>query len=108
MTKDFEWELNAMRGEEMPDGLSTPDQTLYLQLRMLYNQYKTGIVTREVASREKKKLLRNWELGLIWDKAGKLWNEQIRLTEEARSAYRKERTLENADKLLKRIEGAGR
>lgn len=108
MIKDFKWELNAMRGEEMPDGLSTPDQTLYLQLRMLYNQYKTGIVSRETASREKKKLLRNWELGLIWDKAGKLWNEQIRLTEEARSAYRKERTLENADKLLNRIEGAGK
>ena len=108
MKNEFQWELNAMRGEEMPEGLSTPDQMLYLALRMLYNQYKTGIVSRETASREKKKLLRNWELNLIWDKAGKLWNEQIRLTEEARSAYRKERTLENADKLLKRIEGAGK
>lgn len=108
MKNEFQWELNAMRGEEMPDGLSTPDQMLYLSLRMLYNQYKTGIVSREVASREKKKLLRKWELNLIWDKAGKLWNEQIRLTEEARIAYRKERTLENADKLLNRIEGAGK
>ena len=35
----LQWEKDAMAGLEMPDGLSYPDQILYLELRMLYNQY---------------------------------------------------------------------
>ena len=48
------WEKDAMAGLEMPDGLSYPDQILYLELRMLYHQYYQKIIGRETATKEKK------------------------------------------------------
>ena len=32
----FPWEKAAMRGEELPDGLSLPDQMAYTCLRHIY------------------------------------------------------------------------
>jgi hypothetical protein len=51
------WENDAMAGLEMPNGLSYPDQILYLGLRMLYAQYFKKAIDRETATKEKKKLL---------------------------------------------------
>ena len=94
-----------MTGGEMPDGLEYPDQVLFLELRMLYAQHKKGIVDRPTAIREKKRLLDDYRMYQFNDQMGKHWAEQIKLTELARAAYRKERTLENADKLVAVIEG---
>ena len=35
----FPWEKAAMRGEELPDGLSLPDQMAYTALRNTYRAY---------------------------------------------------------------------
>lgn len=99
------YEQQAIRGDELPTGLEYPDQVLYLELRSLYGQVKRGIITRDTAIVEKKKLLDNYRIYKFNDEMGKQWAEQIRQTELARAAYRKERTLENADKLLIAIEG---
>lgn len=40
------WEKDAMAGLEMPDGLSYPDQILYLELRILYHQYFQKVIDR--------------------------------------------------------------
>ena len=101
----FPYEMQAMMGEEMPDGLDYADQVMFLQLRLLYHQHKAGIVDRETAVREKRKMLINHRGRSFAEKMGKYWVEQIKNTELARSAYRKERTLENADKLLACLEG---
>lgn len=94
-----------MAGGEMPDALEYPDQVLFLELRMLYEQYKKGIVDKPTAIREKKRLLDNYRVYKFNDQMGKEWVEQIKLTELARAAYLKDRTLENADKLVALIEG---
>ena len=99
------YEKIAMAGGEMPDGLEYPDQVLFLELRMLYDQFKRGIVDKVAATREKKRLLDNYRMYQFNDQMGKEWAEQIKLTELARAAYRKERTLENADRLVALIEG---
>jgi hypothetical protein len=99
------YEKIAMAGGEMPDGLEYPDQILFLELRMLYDQYNKGFMDRAAAMREKRKLLDVYRAHQFNDQMGKEWTRQIRLTELARAAFRKERTLENADRLLDAIEG---
>ena len=101
----IELERDAMNGKEMPDGLSYPEQILYLELRMLYDQYKKGIIDREMAAREKKRLLIEYRCYKFREQLGDEWVQIIKQTELARAAYRKERTLENADKLLDAVEG---
>ena len=101
----FEWERIAMTGGEMPDGLPYAEQILFLGLRMLYHQHKDGIISRETAVNEKRKLLDEYSHCKFREELGNGWVQNIKQTELARAAYRKERTLENADRLLDAIEG---
>lgn len=99
------WEKDAMAGLEIPKGLSYPDQILYLSLRMLYAQYFKKLIDRETATNEKKKLLDEYRVYQYREEMGKHWVEIIRLTDLARCDYKKNRTLENADRLVEIIEG---
>lgn len=99
------WEKDAMAGLEMPDGLSYPDQILYLSMRMLYRQYYQKIIDRETATKEKKKLIDEYKVYQFREKLEKQWVETIRLTELARADYRKNPCHENAMKLIDIIEG---
>ena len=99
------WEKDAMAGLEMPNGLSYPDQILYLELRMLYNQYYKKVIDRETATKEKKKLLDEYRIYKFQYELGNQCVETIRLTELARADYRKNPCHENAMKLIEIIEG---
>jgi hypothetical protein len=102
---ELPYEKVAMAGGEMPKGLEYPDQTLFLQLRLLYDSYKRKMIDRETATQEKIELLRTYEAHKIVERMGKQWVEQIKRTELARAVYRKDKSIENADKLLSCIEG---
>ena len=99
------WEKDAMAGLEMPGGLSYPDQILYLELRMLYHQYYQKVIDRDTAKKEKKKLLDEYSLNQFREELCKQWVDVTRLTELARSDYRKNPCHENAMKLIEIIEG---
>ena len=99
------WEKDAMAGLEIPDGLSYPDQILYLSLRMLYRQYYHKIIDRETATKEKKKLLDEYKVYQFREEQEKQWGEIIRLTELARAEYRKNPCHEKAMRLIDIIEG---
>ena len=101
----FPWERQAMNGEEMPNGLGYPDQILYLSLRILYESLRKGIIDRETAIREKRRLVTEYNAYKFREKMGDEWVKVIKDTELARAAYRKDRSLENADKLLAAVEG---
>lgn len=103
---ELPYEKTAMAGGEMPKGLEYPDQILFLELRLLYDSYKRKLIDRDAATQEKVELLRTYEAHKIVDKMGKEWVEQIKRTELARAEYRKNKTIENADKLLDCVEGA--
>ena len=47
----------AASEEEMPDGLTMPEQLLFLTLRELYKNFRSGAVNRERAKREKSRVL---------------------------------------------------
>lgn len=102
---ELPYEKIAMGGGEMPKGLEYPDQILFLELRILYDSYKRKLIDRDKATQEKMELLRTYEAHKIVDKMGKKWTDQIKRTELARAAYRKNRTLENADALILAFDG---
>lgn len=93
----------AKDGNEMPDGLEYPDQVMYLCMRMLYSQLRLGIIDRDAAIREKKRLVREYECYAFRNEMGKEWVQVIKSTELARAEYMKNRTLDNADKLMEAI-----
>ena len=99
------WEKDAMAGMEMPDGLSYPDQILYLELRMLYRQYYQKIIDRETAKKEKKKLLVEYRRNQFQDEMGKHWVNIIRGTEIAMSNFRKNPCIETAEKIYESLSG---
>ena len=101
----LQWEKDAMAGNEMPDGLSYPDQILYLELRMLYHQYYQKVIDRDTATKEKKKLLDEYRVNQFRDELWKKLADTIRMTELARADYRKNPCNENAIKLIEIIEG---
>lgn len=102
---ELSYEKIAMSGGELPKGLEYPDQILFIELRLLYDSYKRKLIDRDTATREKVELLRNYEAHKIVDNMGKEWVDQIKRTELARAEYRKDKTIENADKLLACVEG---
>ena len=97
---ELPYERIAMAGGEIPDGLEYYDRQMFLSLRMLYHQYKTGIVDRDTATREKRKLLDDYDFKKWQEKFTANIAETIMNTEKARSEYRKNRTLENADAII--------
>ena len=102
---ELPYEKIAMSGGEMPTGMEYPDQILFLELRLLYDSYKRKLIDRDAATQEKAELLRVYEAHKIVDRMGKEWVDQIKRTELARAAYRKDKTIENADKLVACVEG---
>lgn len=102
---EFEYERQAMNGEEMPEGLRFAGQHYYLGLRMLYHQYKQGVIDRDTASREKRQLLRQYEYDLVWENIADGFIQQRNNSEIARADYRKNPCHENAIKIIETIEG---
>ena len=99
------YERQAMNGDEMPEGLEYPDQIMFLQLRMLYDQFKKGIINRDTAQKEKKQLLQEYQCYKFRDSMEKEWVEIIKLTELARADFRKNPSIETAERLVAIIEG---
>ena len=102
---ELPYERIAMAGGEMPDDLEWYDRQMFLMLRSLYWQYKQGVVDREAASREKKKLLQDYSLKKFQEDFTKDIAKKIMDTEQARQNYRNNRTLENADAIILAFEG---
>lgn len=99
------WEQSAIRGDELPDGLDYPDQVLYLSLRTLYAQKRMGIIDRETAITEKKKLLDEYKAYQFnWSMAEE-WTDLIKRTELARAEFRKNPSVENGLRLAEILEG---
>lgn len=102
---ELPFEKVAMAGQEMPLGLDYPDQILFQQLRLLYESYKKGTIDRQQATREKAEFLRTYNEHKMIEQMGRDWIKTIKDTEIARAEYRKNKTIENADRLLFVVEG---
>lgn len=95
----------AARGDDMPDGYDYPEQQFYEMFLCLYERYHAGAISREEATGKGRKLNDQYRVFKSnWDRceADALLRAK---TGEARAAYRKNRTLENADALILAMEG---
>lgn len=106
---EFPYEKAAMYGMEMPDGLDSVDQWMFLCLRLLYDSNKKGIISREVGRIEKGKLAHQ---RTVLEQKFKIREKLVQScakrtidAERAANAYAKNRTLENADLLYKALYG---
>ena len=105
----FPYEQQAMNGEPMPENLDWLDQRMYVALRNLYGSAKSGTISRETGSKEKAQMVsfynqerENEEFNRKWVKhTVDLWKG----IELAVNRYQKNRTLANADDLVKAISG---
>ena len=108
----LEYERAAMNGAPMPDGLSLEDMSAYQFLVLLYERYRRKQITREQAAEEKRRML--GELGkrkrstAFESKLMLYHSRQTKAAESALNAYRKDRTLENADHLCNVLDGLER
>lgn len=98
-----------MRGDEMPEGLSLPDQMAYTAMRNIYWSYHNNIISRDAAAAEKLRIRRTYTAAVealeFW---GKLANQRaclLRYTEAVKTACRKAPTAENALRLCDVIDG---
>ena len=100
----------AMRGEEMPDGLSLADQEFFQGLAYIYARYRMKVIDRATGSREKGKLRHAYEqrknLEEFQKKLADKRSKTLRETESAITRYRKERTLEAAVMVADLVDGA--
>lgn len=99
------WEQAAIRGGEMPNGLSYPDQILFQALAHLYARYRMKAIGKDQAVLEKKKLLDEYRVYQYREQMGDEWVQVIKNTELARAEFRKNPTVENGYKLIEAIEG---
>ena len=105
----FPYEKEAANGEPMPAGLSLIDQVAFRFLRSMYRDIRTGAQTKAQAIEEKGKMTYQYDKEKRfmdhWSKMGNYWSEKYSRVEAAQSAYRKNRTLENADALSAALDG---
>lgn len=106
---DFPYESAAWDGREMPDGLDAADQWMFLSLRLLYQSYKRGAITKEIGNAEKGKLAHErTKLENKFKIRERVVQSSVSMlvsVESAANAYAKERTLDNADRLYKALYG---
>ena len=100
-----------MHGEELPDGLSLPDQMAYTCLRHIYAMYYSKTISRDRAAAEKQRVRRAWQsMSEQIDYESKLALQRaqiLRDTETAKTACRKDPSPENALRLCNALDGIG-
>ena len=105
---ELPFERAAMRNDEMPDGLSQAGNKAFLALRWLYRAYRHGDIVRDRAKKEKEKIIREYNYDRSFERNAIYTAEFFKAISRAVSAYRKERTTENADRLVDIIDGIER
>lgn len=102
-------EKAAAHGSPLPEGADIIDELRWFGLAYIYGCLRKGIFNKEKASTYKQGFVKEifflrekLEFGIkCWNTAAKRYKE----TELARNEYRKNRTLENADKLMAAFDG---
>lgn len=100
-----EIEDRAFNGEPMPSGLKSPEQIAFLKFRYLYQYAKMVQMSGEQGRREKHEILKQYVVDAFNSDLMQATAERWKATELAHSEYRKNRSLENADKLSALLDG---
>lgn len=104
---ELPYEREAMRGGQLPEGLALTDSKMFLALRTLYSEYRSGAVSREQASAEKRTLLRAYEADCKMDELVKAHARLRTAINNAVDAYMLDKSITNADAIIAAIDGVG-
>lgn len=103
--KEFAFERAAMRGDPMPDGLTGAEQLLFQGLSLLYARLHMGAIDRDMARREKVKLVQQYENAAfdyaLWARTAALW----KTLEAPMAAFREKSSVENAKRCMELLYG---
>lgn len=95
---------------EMPEsGMTYIDWLLWYMLRDIYNEFSAGMLTKEQGAERKRQAMSIYEkecehnarTTALYHHVSELWKS----VEAAAAAYRKDRTLENADEMMRAVYG---
>jgi rubrerythrin len=108
----FAWEKQAASGEPMPDGFPLSEQKAYQSIACLYVRFKAGAINQDGAVREKHQI----EMQLKKEISDETYRDNLayhqarvnRMTEAAKTQYRKAPTEEHGKKLLEVLDGIDR
>lgn len=104
---ELPYERQAMANEPLPEGLSMAHQLMYLSLRTLYQLHYAGKISREQAQHDKGELLNELDkverMEQFNNKLAKHTADMYRDIELAVTTYRKNRTVDNADRVINAI-----
>lgn len=67
---DKEIEALAKKGTPLPDTATLADSLFYHCLRLLYREYRDGIINRDQAKREKSRLVNQFGVQKLWERCG--------------------------------------
>lgn len=105
----FPFETIAANGEPMPDGLDLPDQYAFQFLANMYARIRNGNLDREQAAKEKGAMTYKHSIAKNILKSSsimaKYWADLRRDIECIHTAYIKNPTKENADRLSAALDG---
>ena len=99
------FERAAFLREPMPDGLCMSEQKAFLALRFLYAEFDRGVIDKEQAALEKRKLLAQMEHELKIDKLNERIAQLWKRIEQPAREYVFDSTIENADKFYAAVYG---
>lgn len=74
----------AFNGGPMPDGLVTSEQLLFLSLRSIYRDYRTGAIDKAQTQREKAETLRSYDTNAFSERMDAEMMDRIRRSEAVR------------------------
>lgn len=101
--------LVAAANEEEPEGLDMAQRLLWCRMRESYRAFRAGEISREAGGEAKKKAMTEYrenanklEQGRVAQhRMAQLWADLERYS----SAYRKEKSLDTADRLMEKVYG---
>lgn len=97
---EFEFERKAIKNEPCPKKLDVVDTCAYMALKYLYSMYKNGLISRKYATKEKETIVFNWKKDKTKLEFLNRESEALKSKiSEASDLYKREQTIENADKL---------
>jgi hypothetical protein len=106
MEQEIPYEQSAANGKPIPDDLTNlADTALYIALRGLYGQYRSGRIGKEQAISEKRKLVKDyfeWKADHdLFRKISRRWKELSELCK----AYTDDPCVETADRFIGAVYG---
>lgn len=92
--------LLARSGADMPSGLGFAEICLFQAMRNLYSEYRRGRISLETGKRERVQIMNNYRSARLMQEVWHTSLDRFKRGELAVSEYRKNPTIENADKAI--------